>query len=222
MSERRTVWLRDGTAQVLGVVDRLSDAALREPSGLPGWTRAHVVGHLARNADALGRLADWARTGVQTPMYRDREQRAAEIEESAAQPAAVLRRDVAATAVRLAEKLAVPGPYPVRTATGRTVPATEIPWMRVREVWLHAVDLKAGFDVAELPADLVDALLDDVTPTLSARPGCPGLLLVPDDRDRTWRLGPGPSPVEERTGPAARLLAWVTGRDGGGELPSWL
>jgi maleylpyruvate isomerase len=222
MSGDRMEWVRDGTARMLAAAGRLGDGELREPSGLPGWTRAHVLGHLARNADALGRLADWARTGVETPMYRDREQRAAEIEAAAAQPAGALRRDVAATAVRLAEKLAVPGPHPVRTATGRTVPATEIPWMRVREVWLHTVDLRAGFAIAELPADLVDALLDDVTATLSARPGCPDLLLAPADRDRTWRLGPGPAPSGERTGPAVRLLAWLTGREKGDDLPAWL
>ena len=32
---------------------QLDDAAIAEPSLLPGWTRGHLLAHLARNADAL-------------------------------------------------------------------------------------------------------------------------------------------------------------------------
>lgn len=34
--------------------------------------------------------------------------------------------------------------HEVRTAQGRTVPASETVWMRTREVWVHAVDLDNG------------------------------------------------------------------------------
>ena len=98
--------------------------------------------------------------------------------------------------------------------------------MRVREVWLHAVDLAAGSTFADLPAALVDTLLDDVTGTLSTRPGCPAVRLVPTDRPATWTLGPAgagtPTVVEA---PAADLLAWTTGRATRPEavpLPPWL
>src|SRR4051812_24832744 len=94
-------WLREGTALLSTVVGGLTDEQFAHPSALPGWTRAHVIGHVARNADALGRLAAWARTGVPTPMYADREQRAAEIEASAAQSPGALRDDLAATAASL-------------------------------------------------------------------------------------------------------------------------
>jgi hypothetical protein len=39
-------------------------------------------------------------------------------------------------------------------------PAAEISWMRVREVWLHAVDLDVGAYMADLPAEVINALLD--------------------------------------------------------------
>ena len=94
-------WMREGTARLLAVVDKLGDEDLRGPSALPGWSRAHVIGHLARNAEALVRLATWAQTGVETPMYADREQRAAEIERSAALPADTLRAQLADTAAAL-------------------------------------------------------------------------------------------------------------------------
>ena len=52
-------WMREGTARLLAVVDKLGDEDLREPSTLPGWSRTHVIGHLARNAEALVRLGTW-------------------------------------------------------------------------------------------------------------------------------------------------------------------
>ncbi|WP_308164110.1 maleylpyruvate isomerase N-terminal domain-containing protein [Nonomuraea sediminis] len=65
--------------------DRLRGADLTGTSGLPGWTRAHVVAHVACNARAIGRLAHWARTGVETPMYASKQARDAEIEAMAGQ-----------------------------------------------------------------------------------------------------------------------------------------
>jgi len=208
-------WMRDGERFAARTVHRIADADLRSPSLLPGWSRAHVVGHLARNAEALGRLAAWARTGVETPMYRDREQRAAEIEAASALPAEELRRDLDRTAGDLERALDALDDQSwraeVRSALGRIIPAAEIPWMRVREVWLHAVDLDAGARLDDLPAEVIDALLDDVTASLSARDGCPAVRLEPADRDRYWQLGPGGGTTARST--AAGLLSWLTGRD---------
>jgi maleylpyruvate isomerase len=225
-------WMGAGTEFVLRMVDGLPDDALAAPSALPGWTRAHVVGHLARNAEALTRLATWARTGVETPMYTDAQQRAQDIESSALAPVATLRAELLSTAAELDSALAALDPTTwqagVRSALGRAIPATEIPWMRVREVWLHAVDLDAGASVADIPPGVVDALLDDATGVLSARDGCPPALLAPTDRQVTWTLGPGAAgkPVQ---GAAADVLAWLIGRSDGaglsGDLPSpprWL
>lgn len=222
-------WMREGTALLTGVADRLTDAGLAAAGTLPGWTRAHVIGHLARNAEALTRLATWARTGVPTPMYATREQRAAEIESSATLPPDVLRRQLKSTAAELEAALAAldTGTWQaeVKSALGRTIPAAEIPWMRVREVWLHAVDLAAGTTFTDLPADLVDTLLDDITGTLSTRPGCPAVRLAPTDRDRTWAFGPTAEDPVVAEAPAAELLAWTSGRAARAEpvtLPLWL
>ena len=147
--------MREGTARLLAVVDKLGDEDLRGPSTLPGWSRAHVIGHLARNAEALVRLATWAQTGIETPMYADREQRAAEIERSAALPADTLRAQLTDTAAALDTALtrltAAQWEAEVRSALGRAIPAAELPWMRIREVWLHAVDLNTGARMDDLP-----------------------------------------------------------------------
>jgi maleylpyruvate isomerase len=223
-------WVVEGTDRFLALVDGLDDDALRAPSGLPGWTRAHVVGHVARNAEALGRLVTWAVTGVETPMYASGEQRTADIEASAALPAGTLRDDVAATAARLATALAeLPADrlgVRVRGATGRELPAAAIPWLRVREVWLHGLDLDAGASPSDLPAGMVDELLTDVTTTLPSKPGCPAARLVPTDRPREWHLTPqGQAPESTVTTSAANLATWLTGRHplpNTPPLPPWL
>lgn len=214
-------WLREGQAYLRTTLDRLPDAELYAPSGLPAWSRAHVVGHVTRNAEALSRLATWARTGVENPMYSGPEQRAAEIESAARQQPTALRADLVHTADALEEDLDRLGPTtwqaPVRTAQGREVPAAEIPWMRVREVWLHAVDLAAAATLADLPAGVVDTLLDDVTGVLPNRDGCPPLVLEPTDRDRGWQLSADADATVLR-GTAPDLLGCLVGRSDGSKV----
>ncbi|MYW05496.1 maleylpyruvate isomerase N-terminal domain-containing protein, partial [Streptomyces sp. SID3343] len=68
-------WLREGTRVFADRVAELPEDAFGGPSALPGWSRAQLVAHVARNADALANLAAWARTGVETPMYADARER---------------------------------------------------------------------------------------------------------------------------------------------------
>ena len=89
------------TDSVFADIDGLSDAQAREPSMLPGWSRGHVLTHLARNADAMVNLLTWARTGDETPMYPSREQRNADIEAGSGRPASDLVADVHATHERM-------------------------------------------------------------------------------------------------------------------------
>ena len=65
----------EATDRLLASAGALTDTGVREPSLLPGWTRGHVLTHIARNADGLGNLLRWARTGITTPMYASREAR---------------------------------------------------------------------------------------------------------------------------------------------------
>jgi uncharacterized protein (TIGR03083 family) len=176
---RSREWLTDTTTLFLGGLDKLSDADLDAPTGLPGWTGRHLVAHVHFNALALGRLVSWAATGTENRMYPSMERRNAEIAEGAGLPAADLRRLVHASAEELTVALdALPAEawaHEVVTAQGRTVPATEIPWMRARELAVHAVDLGAGATFADLPDDLVTALLTDVVTKRVAGGEGPGL-----------------------------------------------
>src|SRR5687768_6415997 len=96
-------WWTDGERAVAGRLDRLADDDLAAPSRLNDWSRAHVVAHLARNADALGNLLAWARTGVETPMYPSRDVRDADIATTARLSPSELRADYAAACGRFAE-----------------------------------------------------------------------------------------------------------------------
>jgi maleylpyruvate isomerase len=222
-------WLRQGTELLLETVASVDDDQLREPSALTDWTRAHLVAHLARNAEALARLTHWASTGEETPMYPDPEARNLDIERTAGNPAAVLRAELVATAADLDKRLSVMDDdawsAPVRTAQGRPIPGREIPWMRIREVWLHAVDLDTGVRTTDFPAALTEAFLDDVAGVVGAKPDCPSLVLRSTDSDRTWPLG-WDQERSEVSGPTAELLAWVSGRPAeglaaaGGALPA--
>ncbi|MFG2544889.1 maleylpyruvate isomerase family mycothiol-dependent enzyme [Streptomyces sp. NPDC048594] len=203
-------WTVLGTRLLTGA----ADAALDEPSALPGWTRGHVVAHVAANADALGNLVHWAATGEETPMYASPEDRAAGIEKGALLSAAALRAWLRDSARRLETAMDALGAEqwgaPVVTAQGRTVPAAELPWMRSREVCVHAVDLDTGVSFADLPAGFLTALCEDVVGKRAAGPG-PALLLTASDADARWELPGAGAPVEV-TGPLAGLTAYLTGR----------
>jgi maleylpyruvate isomerase len=232
--DRSTVepWLRVETTRMLATVETFWDRDLTEVSSLPGWSWGHLLTHLARNADALGNLLSWARTGVETPMYRSKSQRDDDINIGATRPGGVLLSDVADSAARLgsaAEELA-PSDWDsdVVTAQGRTIPAAQVPWLRLREVAIHHVDLGASFE--NLPRELAAALLDDVMTSVRAKPGLPSLEIAPTDGGHAATVGDGPATQVKGTG--AQLLGWLTGRSAGGELitssdalpplPAWL
>jgi maleylpyruvate isomerase len=213
-----------GEAFLLDALAGLSDDDLLAPCSLEGWSRRHLVSHLARNADALGNLLDWARTGVETPMYASAGERAARIDEDARRRPDVIRADALAASARLvAAVAALPDAAwdaPVRTARNRPIDAGEVPWMRIRETWVHTVDLDVGRTFADVPAAVVDALLAEVTAGLAGNPDCPPMLLTTSGR--SWRIGPseGPTadPPVEVTGPTPDLLAWLIGRTDGATL----
>ena len=92
--------------------ERLTDGQAREASLLPGWSRGHVLTHIARNADGLSNLLVWARTGIETPQYPSRQAREDGIEAGAHRPAAELSADVAQSATEFADEVAACPPRP--------------------------------------------------------------------------------------------------------------
>ena len=58
-------WAAQGQQAVERAAAELDPGQVAGPSRLPGWSRGHVLSHLARNADALVNLLTWARTGIE-------------------------------------------------------------------------------------------------------------------------------------------------------------
>ncbi|MCO1658366.1 maleylpyruvate isomerase family mycothiol-dependent enzyme [Pseudonocardia sp. S2-4] len=219
---------------------RMADAAFAAPSLLPGWSRAHVLTHVARNADAMINLLDWARTGVPSPAYASREQRDHDIEVGARRDPSAIRDDVVDSSDRLA--VAVRG-MPEQAWTERVggngphaMPASDIPWLRAREMWVHSVDLDVGASLADAPAPMLVAVLDDAARSIGASPHCPPMELVATDLGRRWSVGgagtgdgPELAPAVDAisaddvrrvavNGTTVQLATWLLGRSKGREL----
>jgi maleylpyruvate isomerase len=205
---------RRGTAYFSRKLAELGDDDFDAPSLLPGWTRRHIIAHIGYNARALTRLLEWAATGIENPMYASPGQRGQEIEDGATLKPIALRHLVSHSSVHLnVEWRDLPADAwtnTVRTAQGRTVPASETAWMRSREVWIHAVDLNNGGSFQDFPPDLLDALLTDITGTWRQRRHGLDLELAPTDRPNA--ISVGDQPTVHITGAAADLARWATGR----------
>ena len=78
--EERLAKVAASEERFIATMEGLEEAALVEPSLLPGWSRGHVVAHVALNAHSNVNLMNWARTGVETPQYPSEQHRADDIE----------------------------------------------------------------------------------------------------------------------------------------------
>jgi maleylpyruvate isomerase len=219
------------TQRFLDSAADLTDANLAEPSLLPGWTRGHVMAHVARNADSLVNLLNWARTGVETRQYAHPGERDAGIEAGAKLPASELRTDVREASERFARACA---DLPVEkwgVVLSDAGPAVTVVWRRLREVEVHHVDLAAGYTWRDWPEAFSHRLLHEL---IGVRRGGepPSAWLKADGLNHPLQLGSG-SPEETISGSASDLAAWLAGRSNGigltvepagdlPDLPNWM
>jgi maleylpyruvate isomerase len=207
------------TARYLATLERLTDDDLRAPSALPGWTRAHVVAHVARNADALSNLLRGAARNEMAEMYPSQEQRDAELEQSASRGAAELLEDSVAACGRWHQAANELHAGQLDNLVRRT-PDDERTWpvrrvfiLRRTEVEVHHADLLMGYTAADWPADFHAALMKRRARELTDA----GLALRwrTTDTGETWE-----SPVPEVSGSSGDLLWWLLGRGSGDGLTS--
>lgn len=213
--ETLLAWAASGQRLLEDTVSGLEPSAAQQPSALPGWSRGHVITHLARNADALVNLLTWARTGAETPMYATPDQRNADIDAGADRDLAEQLTDLRAAGRRFADAAAaLPADAwaaRVRSAQGRDIPAAEVPWMRTREVWLHLVDLDGGPTVDVIPDDIAAELVTDAAASMSPKL-TDAVLLRPDGQPSVHLGVENAEPTATVSGPAARIAGWLTGR----------
>ncbi|MFF4654043.1 maleylpyruvate isomerase family mycothiol-dependent enzyme [Streptomyces sp. NPDC001381] len=207
---RDLVSVHDATERLLTAVGKMDDAAVREPSRLPGWSRGHVLAHLARNADALVNVLEGR------PMYADASVRDADIERDAPRPLEVQLTDLRESAARFQDTGAVPADWSrtVELRNGVTDVAARVPFRRWVEVELHHVDLGIGYRLEDLPADFVARETDFLAERFAGHPDVPPTRLT--DGTRAWRTGrEADGPEVTVTGSPADLLGWLAGRRAG-------
>jgi len=164
----------DATARFLRAIEPLSDRDVQRSIGLDGWTRAHVITHLARNADSHWRRAHAAARGEVIEQYPGgSEGRAAEIEAGAARSAQATVEDFRKSSATLAAVWGDVAPEAwsgvTRDVGGRERPLGALPARRWQELEVHLVDLELGVSYADWSDDFLDVFLPKLRATVKAR-----------------------------------------------------
>ncbi|KAK1184618.1 maleylpyruvate isomerase family mycothiol-dependent enzyme [Streptomyces sp. NBS 14/10] len=192
----------DGHQRLRTLLDGLTEAAVREPSALPGWSRAHVLAHLGGVASALARQARFAMQGELIEVYDG-----GRPARDAAMAEALAEAEGAFTAV---------GPRdwerPVRYRDS-DVRGVLLCWWR--ELEIHTADALLGPGPGDWSREFCAHALDFLAPRapLDAR-----LTLEATDGPERRTYGAG-VPLTVR-GRLADLTAWLAGRTPAGPLDS--
>lgn len=213
--------VQDATARYLQDLDSLTETGQAAPSVLPGWTRGHVVAHVARHGVATAEALHVVLQGRDAVLYPSPEQRAADIDALAGAPLHELRRAtleaaglcheaIQAVLHRGDEALAERRVH-VFPGSERSMDVTETILTRWREVEIHHADLAGGYGPADWPAAFTDHVLEVV---VADRGHECDLVLVTPDRDVVVGSAGGLR-VE---GTAAGLAWWLLGRPAVPEL----
>ena len=211
--------LEQSSSRLNATLDRLKAEDLIGASGLPGWTRAHVLTHVARNADGLRNLLLAARSRQVLRMYACPTARSADVEAGVGRDFEVIVADVVESSRRFGIDASMmtdeDWSVEVQFTSGQPDPpliaADLIPSMRLNEVELHHVDMVSGYTFRDTPPELARHLLGHYA-ARRARQGV-ALTVSADDLD----FSVGENGVEAR-GTAAALLGWLTGRTSGAGL----
>ena len=211
------------TTRYLAALTQLDERSLRAPSLLPGWSRAHVVAHLSRNADAFTRVLSQAAAGEPGSMYESQEARNEGIEATVARCAPdQLVADAEESSRRLEDVWRTSHADP-RTPYARlpggveTFELSSVGPRRRAEVEIHHADLDIGYLPADWPPDLAADLVTQRQGELAAKAdGGPSMVLSSTDVEGLWKLGEGPGP--EIHGRIGDLAWWLVGRGDGSSL----
>ncbi|MER5779035.1 maleylpyruvate isomerase family mycothiol-dependent enzyme [Streptomyces sp. NPDC002039] len=218
--------LREATDRLLTAAAKLDNAALAEESLLPGWTRGHVLAHLARNADALVNVVEGR------PMYASAVARDADIERDSGRPLVEQLEDLRNSADRYQAATELPQDWSrtVELRGGVTDSAARIPFRRLVEVELHHVDLDIGYGLGDLPDEFTAREIEFLADRWSGRREVPPVTLVlgSGGSGGTWHIAGGEGAPVTVSGTGAELLGWLAGRGDlgahltvdGGSLPA--
>ncbi len=199
-------------------VDGLSEAEVRQPSALPGWTRAHVLAHLINNADAHRGMADGAARGEVVPQYAGGPaQREADIMRNAEWPIATLQIELRRACQELRQVWAAMPEAAWTNHIGRPNGPIEAWWgvrFRLLECTAHLVDLAIGYTPERWLPGVADAELAYIAHAIEERSADSShgrWLIQRTDGPGEWSAGNGPA-AGTISGRGNDLLAWLLGR----------
>jgi len=206
--------LNEAGQRLTRTVDGLHGGDWAADSLLPGWTRAHVVAHLALNGEALGDVLRGEVDSEHVPMYASQEARDADIEELAQAEGAVLRQRLLGSLTTFADAVRsmpeeVWGRRFERIPGGPTLPLDAVPLMRVREIEIHHADLGLDYTADDWPSAFAEVVVGSMVRRLEPEQG---FRVRPLDTERTWDVGAVGVEAMVVTGPVAHLAWWLTGR----------
>ncbi len=217
------------TGLLLRTAAAMDDEDIRAASLCEGWSRAHVLSHIARNADALGNLVSWAVTGTPRAMYYSPDARDADIAAGSTRGALEIFTDLEDSAARFAAAATglagAPEQVEVEMRGGRTVLGGQLPTLRLTEVVFHHVDLVAGYTFAEADPGFVERAITIAVNRFTSRSEPPSITLRSEEGG-AWSMGDGTQII---SGSNAALLLWLARGDVTGvssdsalpQLPSW-
>ena len=172
------------TERVVATAASLRNDAVLAPSLCAGVVaRPCADAPAARNADALARVCAVALTGEPDTMYASQQDRDAEIEGGARRPAAAQAADILESAERLSATLTALRPEHAdvvveRVPGGPAISVGAVPFMRLRELVFHHVDLDACFRFDRVAPEVVDLLLTDAVERLRGHAEAPSVRLA--------------------------------------------
>lgn len=153
--------------RLLQALDGFTDEQCRQPSMLPGWSRSHVLSHLANNAYSHVRMFEAASRGEETEQYEGgMATRTAQIESWSSLSAHELVGHVRASIYALEGAWASATPttwsgFGIKShAGGGRVAITDLILMRWCESEVHHVDLNIGFGADDWDQNFVRFELD--------------------------------------------------------------
>jgi maleylpyruvate isomerase len=205
----------DHTARLVADAGGVDDLA--GPSLCEGWSRDHVLNHIARNAEALSRLVGAAVDGTGETMYASPEQRDLDIDDGVGRPPEVVVTEVEETAKPLRAGLArlTPDHRDIvleRTPGGPTFKGGMLTFMRLREVVYHHVDLDLGFGFEDLDGDLQVLFIENELKRQQGVPAAPSFTIRSDEGD-VWTIGTGDADI---VGSRGGILRWLARQDPSG------
>ena len=199
--------------QLLALTADLDDDAARGDSVLPGWSRGHVITHIANFSEAMTRQVEEALQGRLVEVYDGgRPARDAAIEAGAGRSAAELTAHLSQAVTALLDAWDTVGPtdwpLPILHRNSNLSAGLQATW---RELTIHTADLNLGITPTAWSEDFCLHLLDFL------RPRTPDdVHLVLKSPTVTWDNGAGETVTLE--GALTDLTAWYAGRPAPGPI----